>query len=133
MKKVIKNILQAFLDASGLNFDWQVNIWPYIGVLLVLLLVAGIYIIAWSRVNFYTNLMDRYLRELWSREEYEVKREAAQGELKRMRLERVQREYRDKINKARRQRDTVLKKVPLLRWWYRRKRGQNSPMLTLPY
>jgi len=134
MLNVVKNITRAFVEAFGLDrYLALTGYFVYVFYLgSILLLVVLFYVLAWKRLNYYARLMDRYVMELWSQEELEVGKGSTTSDVRKLKLERLKRHYSSKIEQARHRRDRIFRWVPFVKWWYKRTKGKDAPMYTLP-
>jgi predicted DNA-binding WGR domain protein len=134
--ELIGDIINFFLHAFGiefsvnfkLNIDFQRFFYIASGPTILILL----YVVAWKRIGYYSTLMDRYIMELWTKEESETHDTDASKVVTKLRLEKLKRQYIEKIEKARHKRDLIFKRVPFIKWYYKRKKGKDIPMYTLP-
>lgn len=95
-------------------------------------IICLIYYVLWRRLSYYADLMNREIAKMWVKAEETMKEEKSRAVVN-VRMERLKREYGNKIDRAQKQRDFILKYVPLMRWFYSRTIKKDAPVfLTLP-
>lgn len=132
MKNALGEIIYSLFVELGWErfFDFDYSFVFYI--LLFLLVVFFIYYLAWTRLSYYARKMDSHLMELWEKEEYGIVEDSISNDAKKIRLERLRNKVQDKIEKTRKKRDFVFKVIPFMGIIYRKRKGKNAPMYTLP-
>lgn len=132
MKNALGEIIYSLFVELGWErfFDFDYSFVFYI--LLFLLVVFFIYYLAWIRLSYYARKMDSHLMELWEKEEYGIVEDNISNDAKKIRLERLRNKVQDKIEKTRKKRDFVFKVIPFMGIIYRKRKGKNAPMYTLP-
>ncbi|MFP4022585.1 MAG: hypothetical protein ACLFNR_02330 [Candidatus Paceibacterota bacterium] len=132
MMEILKNILSRILDDLGWNFLLQINFAYIFYIVFAGASVLAVYLVAWRRLEHYSRLMDNKVMHLWEKEEYAVAKAGVSEEVRRIRLERLKEEYREEIERIRKKRDRIFKFVPFMKFIYKKKKGKNAPMYTLP-
>ena len=129
---MLGEIFYNILEGIGLGFILELNFNYILYPILCLALLLVFYFFAWKKLDHYSRLMDACVMELWEKEEYEIAKDDVSGDVKKIRLERLKADYNGKIRSIRKKRDRIFKFVPLMKWIYKKKRGDNTPMYSLP-
>jgi hypothetical protein len=132
MKEIIAKITETVLVDFGLEFVLEIDFIFIFYILLFLSLLFIIYSFSWRMLSYYSRLMDSCIMEIWEKEENTITKEHVSNEVAKIRLKRLKDKNHEKIKKIRKKRDLIFKVVPFMRWIYKRKKGKNAPLYTLP-
>lgn len=132
MKDIIAKITETILLDSGMEFVLEIDFIFIFYILLFLFFILVVYLFSWRMLSYYSRLMDSCIMEIWEKEENTITKDHVSNEVARIRLKRLKDKNHEKVKKIRRKRDLIFKVVPFMRWIYKRKKGKNAPLYTLP-
>ena len=129
---MLGEIFYNILEGIGLGFILGVNFNYVLYPVLFLVVVLLFYYFMWRKLDYYSQLMNARVMELWEKEEYEISKDNVSSDVKKIRLERLKSDYDEKIKEIRKKRDRIFRFVPFMKRIYKRKKGADAPMFSLP-